>query len=160
MKYILSLLVVIILMTSTAKLCLHYHAIHIAHIIEGILGSILLIMIFNPVLFLIVALLMILCGKYDKLKKFIKNFQNDNNFLNEQNHSRMKLKKLNNRLSYTNIYLNPKNNSRRNKYSSSSAIQSPLVHNYSAKNNPASGLPMAGLSSIDVRGNTYGTRRL
>lgn len=33
------------------------------------------------------------------------------------------------------------------------------IKDYPAKNNPASGLPMAGSSSIDVGGNAYGTRR-
>jgi hypothetical protein len=150
----------IILMTIAAKICLIYNVTQLGHIIQAMLGVILLAMIFNPVIFLIISLLVILCGKYEKLKMFVKAFQQDNNSLNDQIYLKRKSKNLNNKFSHTTVTLSPKNNTKKRKSSFSSASYPSQIRSYSAKNNPASGLPMAGLSSIDVRGNTYGTRRL
>lgn len=67
------------------------------------------------------------------------------------------------RISFGDDY-NPQNSVSNSSYTSVSfvdhSISSPSFDNsFSSGTNPASGLPMAGSSSIDVGGNVYGTRQ-
>ena len=123
-----------------------------------LLGVILLGLLLAPVIFIGVATVMILCGKYHVLNAWLKKFGlrgNESAYrqANYYNNGENKAHSIRDFGSKSEV-----------SYSGSSCLSSfsppSSISNHLSRTNPASGLPMIGSSSIDSGGNVYGTRRL
>lgn len=83
-----------------------------------------------------------------------------NGSFNIENYPYLKTRRKKSQNNHISIQASRHNKMGQSKYKRKSDMHNRVnISDYSARNNPASGLPMAGRSSIDIGGNTFGTRR-
>lgn len=122
-----------------------------------LLALFLAILLFSPVIFAVVAIIMTLCGKYHVLKMWLKKhgFSSKHTLIHQFNDSKFQKENFHEIADF-------KSHGRIDCFDKemSSAFSAPLFDNdFSSRTNPASGLPMIGSSSLDSGGNIFGTRK-